>query len=45
MDGIFNTMILAGFLTLFLLYQLAEANGQNLLKIPGKPYSIFLCSC
>jgi uncharacterized protein len=34
--------ILIGFLILFLLYQLAEANAQDLLKIPGKPYSIFL---
>lgn len=34
--------ILIGFLLLFLLYQLAEANGQDLLKFPGKPYSIFL---
>ncbi len=33
---------LIGFLILFLLYQLAEANGQDLLKFPGKPYSIFL---
>ncbi|GAB4492952.1 MAG: hypothetical protein Fur0016_28810 [Anaerolineales bacterium] len=33
--------ILAGFLVLFLLYQLGEANGQGLLKFPGKPYSIF----
>ncbi len=31
-----------GFLILFLLYQFAEANGQNLLKFPGKPYSIFV---
>ncbi len=34
--------ILIGFLILFLLYQLAEANGQDLLKVPGKPYSILL---
>lgn len=33
--------LLIGFLVLFLLYQLAEANGQELLKFPGKPYSIF----
>lgn len=33
--------LLIGFLILFLLYQLAEANGQGLLKFPGKPYSIF----
>jgi uncharacterized protein len=32
--------ILIGFLILFLLYQLAEANGQGLIDIPGKPYSI-----
>ena len=31
-----------GFLVLFLLYQLAEANGQDQLKFPGKPYSILL---
>ncbi len=31
-----------GFLILFLLYQFAEANGQDLLKFRGKPYSIFL---
>lgn len=30
-----------GFLLLSLLYQLPEANGQDLLKIPGKPYSTF----
>jgi uncharacterized protein len=35
-------LIFIGFLLLFLLYQIAEANGQELLKIPGKPYSIFL---
>ncbi len=34
--------ILAGFLILFLFYQLAEANGQGLLNIPWKPYSILL---
>lgn len=34
--------ILAGFLILFLLYQLAEANGQGLLKVPWRPYSILL---
>ena len=34
-------LIFAGFLLLFLLYQIAEANGQDLLKFPGKPYSIF----
>jgi uncharacterized protein len=34
--------ILTGFLILFLLYQLAEANGQDLIDIPGKPYSILL---
>ena len=36
------TNLLTGFLVLFLLYQTAEANGQDLLKVPGKPYSIFL---
>ena len=35
-----NILILAGFL--FLLDQIAEANGQGILKFPGKPYSIFL---
>ena len=30
-----------GFLLLSLLYQVPEANGQDLLKIPGKPYSTF----
>jgi uncharacterized protein len=34
--------LLIGFLILFLLYQLAEANGQDLLKFPYKPYSILL---
>lgn len=34
--------LLIGFLILFLLYQLAEANGQDLLRLPGKPYSILL---
>jgi hypothetical protein len=34
--------ILVGFLILFLLYQLAEANGQDLIDFPGKPYSILL---
>ena len=32
--------LLIGFLILFLLYQLAEANGQDLLKFPSKPYSM-----
>jgi uncharacterized protein len=36
------TNTLAGFLILFLLYQLAEANGQGLIDVPGKPYSILL---
>jgi uncharacterized protein len=36
------TTILIGFLILFLLYQLAEANGQDLIELPGKPYSILL---
>jgi membrane protease YdiL (CAAX protease family) len=38
----FSINLLIGFLVLFLLYQLAEANGQGLLKIPYKPYSILL---
>ena len=33
---------LAGFLTLFLLYQVAEANGLDILHIPRKPLSTFL---
>ncbi len=37
-----SSSALSGFLILFLLYQLAEANGQGLLKFPGKPYSVFL---
>jgi uncharacterized protein len=37
-----TSTVLVGFLILFLLYQLAEANAQGLLKIPGKPYTIFL---
>ena len=35
-------IIFAGFLLLFLLCQIAEANGQGVLKFPAKPYSIFL---
>jgi hypothetical protein len=31
----------AGFLVLFLLYQLAEASGQDLLRLPKRPYSTF----
>jgi hypothetical protein len=34
--------VLVGFLILFLLYQLAEANGLDLIDLPGKPYSILL---
>jgi membrane protease YdiL (CAAX protease family) len=30
-----------GFLVLFLLYQLAEASGQDLLRLPKRPYSTF----
>jgi len=37
-----NTLLFAGLLMLFLLYQIAEANGQNVIKFPGKPFSIFL---
>jgi membrane protease YdiL (CAAX protease family) len=37
-----SLQILAGFVILFLLYQLAEANGQGLLRLPGQPYSIFI---
>jgi membrane protease YdiL (CAAX protease family) len=37
-----NYQILTGFAILFLLYQLAEANGQGLIKVPGQPYSIFI---
>jgi uncharacterized protein len=39
---LYSITTLIGFLVLFLLYQLAEANGQDLLKFPGKPYTIFL---
>lgn len=31
-----------GFLALFLLYQIPEANGQDLLRLPWKPYSTFV---
>lgn len=34
--------LLVGFLALFLLYQIAEANGQGLVNVPGKPFSILL---
>lgn len=34
--------IIAGYLAIFLVYQLAEANGQGLLSIPPKPLSILL---
>lgn len=38
-----NTInILIGFFIIFLLYQLAEANGQDMIDVPGKPYSILL---
>ncbi|MBP6017035.1 MAG: CPBP family intramembrane metalloprotease [Candidatus Promineofilum sp.] len=37
-----NLGALAGFLTLFLLYQIAEANGLDMLHIPRKPLSTFL---
>ncbi len=37
-----NLGALAGFLTLFLLYQIAEANGLDILHIPRKPLSTFL---
>lgn len=33
---------ISGLLLLFLLYQIAEANGQDVLKFGGKPYSIFV---
>ena len=32
-------MLILGFLLLCLVYQLAEANGQAVLKVPGQPYS------
>lgn len=35
-----NLTILSGYLILFLLYQIAEANGQDILHIPPKPLSI-----
>ncbi len=34
--------IFAGYLAIFLFYQLAEANGQDILSIPPKPLSIFV---
>ena len=34
--------ILAGYLAIFLFYQIAEANGQNILSIPPKPLSTFI---
>lgn len=34
--------ILAGYLTIFLVYQIAEANGQDILSIPPKPLSILI---
>jgi len=34
--------IVAGYVAIFLFYQLAEANGQDLLSIPPKPLSIFV---
>lgn len=34
--------ILAGYLAIFLIYQIAEANGQDLLSIPPKPLSTFI---
>lgn len=37
-----NFGVLTGFLTLFLLYQIAEANGQDILHISRKPLSTFL---
>lgn len=37
-----NLGALVGFLTLFLLYQIAEANGLDILHIPRKPLSTFL---
>lgn len=33
--------ILAGYLAIFLFYQIAEANGQDILSIPPKPLSTF----
>ncbi|MCA9865801.1 MAG: CPBP family intramembrane metalloprotease [Anaerolineae bacterium] len=37
-----NMGALAGFLTLFVIYQIAEANGLDILHIPRKPLSTFL---
>ena len=34
--------ILVGYLAIFLIYQTAEANGQDILSIPPKPLSIFV---
>ena len=33
--------ILSGYLAIFLFYQIAEANGQDILSIPPKPLSTF----
>ena len=34
--------ILSGYLAIFLFYQIAEANGQDILSIPPKPLSTFI---
>lgn len=34
--------IIVGYLAIFMVYQIAEANGQNILSIPPKPLSIFV---
>lgn len=34
--------IVAGYLAIFLVYQIAEANGQDILSIPPKPLSTFI---
>lgn len=36
-----NAPAVMGFLVLFLFYQLAEASGQDLLRLPKRPYSTF----
>lgn len=36
----FSVNVFIGFLILFCIYQLAEANGQDVLNFPGKPYTI-----
>jgi len=39
---LYTLAILTGYLAIFLVYQIAEANGQNILSIPPKPLSILI---